>query len=105
MSTSDELKCPNCLELYPANVSEGEDTEKINEATHDQLKNAVHRFDLDFGWTHKTSKPDCSCGCKWYHALEGDRSGDWGVCFNILSPRCGLLTFEHMGCNGFEPRE
>lgn len=39
---------------------------------------------------------DCSSGCKWYLPLE-DQPADWGVCSNPKSPRCGLLTFEHMG--------
>ena len=27
---------------------------------------------------------------------------DWGVCINPRSPRSGLLTFEHQGCEFFE---
>jgi hypothetical protein len=27
---------------------------------------------------------------------------DWGVCVNPVSPRVGLLTFEHQGCPQFE---
>lgn len=45
---------------------------------------------------------DCSCGCRWFHPLEGLRGADWGVCFNPMSPRAGMVTFEHMGCRGFE---
>lgn len=45
---------------------------------------------------------DCSCGCKWFLPLEGQLGHDWGVCSNPLSPRCGLLTFEHQGCPQFE---
>jgi hypothetical protein len=41
---------------------------------------------------------DCSADCYWFHKLEGERGYDWGVCINPASPRAGLLTFEHMGC-------
>ena len=44
---------------------------------------------------------DCSCGCEWFHELSSERGADWGVCFNPESPRCGLLTFEHQGCEHF----
>jgi len=44
---------------------------------------------------------DCSCGCKHYVALEGDLGADWGVYANLRSPRAGLLTFEHQGCEFF----
>jgi len=30
---------------------------------------------------------------------------DWGVCVNPASPRAGLLTFEHQGCEQFEHDE
>jgi hypothetical protein len=46
--------------------------------------------------------PQCAHGCYWYHPLEGYSGMDWGVCFNPDSPRAGLLTFEHMGCDHFE---
>ena len=44
---------------------------------------------------------DCSCGCRWFLPLQCQPT-DWGVCSNPRSPRCGLLTFEHMGCPEFE---
>ena|SRR5579864_2366934 len=44
---------------------------------------------------------DCSCGCKWFLELA-THPYDWGVCSNPRSPRCGLLTFEHQGCQFFE---
>lgn len=44
---------------------------------------------------------DCSCGCKWFLPLQA-LPYDWGVCSNPRSPRCGLLTFEHQGCEFFE---
>ena len=46
--------------------------------------------------------PDCSCGCKFYLPLKGKLGSDWGVCSNAESIRCGLLTFEHQGCQDFE---
>ena len=46
--------------------------------------------------------PDCSCGCRWYVPLKGDLATDWGVCTNSESPRAGLLTWEHQGCQQFE---
>ena len=45
---------------------------------------------------------DCSCGCKHFMTLAGDLGADWGVCANPRSPRAGLLTFEHQGCEFFE---
>lgn len=52
--------------------------------------------------TDDHNKPDCSCGCKWFHPLQGMAGMDWGVCFHPKSPRAGLLTFEHMGCDCWE---
>jgi hypothetical protein len=58
--------------------------------------------------------PDCSGGCRHFaplHVYPGDEpthptyegdDGDWGVCVNPRSHRCGLLTFEHQGCSAFE---
>jgi len=45
---------------------------------------------------------DCSCGCKRFLKLPGKLGMDWGVCANANSPRVGLLTFEHQGCEQFE---
>ena len=45
---------------------------------------------------------DCSCGCKHYIPLADALGADWGVCANPRSPRAGLLTFEHQGCEFFE---
>lgn len=45
---------------------------------------------------------DCSCGCRHFVPLEGKEGADWGVCANARSPRAGLLTFEHQGCEFFE---
>lgn len=46
--------------------------------------------------------PDCSCGCKHHVKLPGKFGEDWGVCINPRSPRSGLLTFEHQGCEFFK---
>lgn len=44
---------------------------------------------------------DCSCGCSFFVKLSGNLGDDWGVCLNVKSHRCGLLTFEHQGCTEF----
>lgn len=49
--------------------------------------------------------PDCSCNCKYFVKLQGDLGNDFGVCVNKQSPRKGLLTFEHMGCNSYEEKD
>ena len=46
--------------------------------------------------------PDCSSGCKHFLKLPGTLGMDWGVCANPASPRVGLWTFEHQGCEQFE---
>jgi hypothetical protein len=45
---------------------------------------------------------DCSANCYHFHELSGGVGRDWGVCTNPKSPRVGLLTFEHMGCECYE---
>lgn len=71
------------------------------EATHEQFWKVCR--DTKAYWdgtdTYDHEKPDCSCGCRWFHEVQGPRAGDWGVCFCPESPRAGLLTFEHMGCS------
>jgi hypothetical protein len=49
--------------------------------------------------------PDCSFSCKHFLKLPGKLGLDWGVCVNPASPRAGLLTFEHHGCEKFEGNE
>lgn len=73
------------------------------EAEHEQLLKVLRdKYWYERGLdTDKHNKPDCSCGCKWLHDLSGIRGMDFGVCFNAKSPRAGLLTFEHMGCDYF----
>ena len=49
--------------------------------------------------------PDCSSGCIHFLKLPGKLGMDWGVCAHPGSPRAGLLTFEHQGCEQFEDRD
>ena len=70
-------------------------------ATHEELwkvcrDTTAYRSGSD---TNEHTLPDCSSGCKYFHTLEGEAGMDWGVCTCPESPRAGLLTFEHMGCN------
>lgn len=60
-------------------------------------------------WADSTKLyPDCSYGCVWFYKLArrgGEALGnDWGVCSNPTSHRCGLLTFEHQGCQMAETK-
>lgn len=73
----------------------------------DHLWTVVRKLPSDFEPYGERSReadwgPDCSCGCKWFIPLEGALRCDWGACAHPGSPRCGLLTFEHMGCRRFE---
>jgi len=77
------------------------------ETTHEDLWKLVQKLPSDFSPYGERSRdsdegPDCSCGCKYFHPLTGERGNDWGICTNSKSPRAGLLTFEHMGCQQFE---
>lgn len=76
-------------------------------ATHEQLWQITKMLPSDFrpyGTRERDGKhwQDCSCGCNFYHRLRGNVEGDWGVCVNPASPRCGLITFEHQGCEQWE---
>ena len=75
--------------------------------THEHMRQLMIPLPSDFepyGERNRDDQfgPDCSCGCKWFAAIEGKLSTDWGVCANPSSPRRGLLTFEHQGCMKFE---
>lgn len=75
--------------------------------THDRLIPLMVNLPTDFEPYGQRSRegdwgPDCSCGCKWFAALEGTLGYDWGVCCNPVSPRVGLLTFEHQGCKQYD---
>ena len=77
---------------------------------HKRLLEVVPRLQQDyepFGSVKRWEKddesyPDCSCGCRFARALEGELGMDWCVCTNPASHRVGLLTFEHQGCQQFE---
>ena len=43
--------------------------------------------------------------CPHFVPLVGAFSEDWGVCSNARSPRDGLATFEHDGCEHWEETE
>ena len=77
-----------------------------NDSTHTDLLKLVTYLDSDFEPYGKRSRAgaggDCSCGCKHYLKLRGDLGNDWGVCTNPQSPRAGLLTFEHQGCEQYD---
>jgi hypothetical protein len=79
---------------------------KLGEPTdHGHLLAICIRLPTDYepyGYRYRDGN-DCSCGCKWFLPLEVI-STDWGVCANPQSPRCGLLTFEHQGCQFFTPQ-
>ena len=70
------------------------------------LSEAMKRLPTDYGpygfCPRQPNDGDCSCGCKWRLPLAVPFDRDWLVCANRQSPRCGLLTFEHQGCQEFE---
>lgn len=72
---------------------------------HERLLTIVKHLPGDFepyGERSREYGSDCSCGCKHFLKLKGSLGHDWGVCANPISPRAGLLTFEHQGCDEFE---
>lgn len=73
-------------------------------ADHKQLLLVVHKNpDFEAGKNiADLHGNDCSCGCVHFHKLDGKEGMDWGVCTEPRSPRSGLLTFEHMGCQFFK---
>jgi hypothetical protein len=82
----------------------------VTDPRHAALLKVVRKLPTDFApWGERSrdgaSGPDCSGGCRWYIRLEPTLQLDWGVCRNPASPRCGLLTFEHQGCEQFEADE
>ena len=78
--------------------------------THERLWDVCKRLpsdyepygDADRDVAAEADLGDCSSGCMWFAELKGSTKYDWGVCANALSPRAGLLTFEHQGCPMFE---
>ncbi|MBM3327783.1 MAG: hypothetical protein FJY65_12590 [Calditrichaeota bacterium] len=61
------------------------------------LENALIKKPQDYG-NEETFDGGCGCGCLAFIRLKGRLGDDWGVCVNPNSHRCGLLTFEHQGC-------
>lgn len=77
----------------------------MDKSLHDHLHSICPHLPSDFqpyGQRERNGEPDCSVGCKYFLALPGDLGMDWGVCVNPASPRAGLLTYEHQGCEYFE---
>lgn len=71
---------------------------------HEHLHSICRHLPSDFEpyGRHERDSADCSCGCKHFLKLPGKLGYDWGICANPKSPRAGLLTFEHQGCEQFE---
>lgn len=69
---------------------------------HESLISICRHLPSDFEPVGERDRADCSCGCKHFLKLPGKLGADWGVCSNPASPRAGLLTFEHQGCEQFE---
>jgi len=75
-------------------------------AKHEDLTQVVHSTKAggELSWANSSKEYafDCSCGCRWFIPLEAPMGADWGVCSCRKSPRAGLLTFEHQGCDEFK---
>jgi hypothetical protein len=84
----------------------GKDTNQ-GPSLHEHLHSICRRLPSDFQPYGERERhgPDCSVGCKYFLKLPGKLGLDWGVCANPASPRAGLLTFEHQGCEQFETQE
>lgn len=107
MSDEDELLEPKMREIPATNLGgkrEQGDLPKLGDPKeHWHLHAICIQLPTDYepyGYRVRDHN-DCSCGCKWFLPLQV-MPLDWGVCANPQSPRCGLLTFEHQGCQFFE---
>lgn len=80
---------------------ERDDQPSLHEHLHSICRNLPSDFE-PYGKRERADEPDCSVGCKHFLKLPGKLGYDWGVCANPASPRAGLLTFEHQGCEQFE---
>lgn len=78
--------------------------EGVGSTLHERLHAVCRHLATDFQPHGKRvrNSPDSSCGCAHFLTLPGALGLDWGVCVNPRSPRSGLLTFEHQGCEFFE---
>lgn len=76
----------------------------VGDTLHDLLHTVCRHLPTDFEPYGKRERnaADCSCGCRHFLDLPESLGYDWGVCINPRSPRSGLLTFEHQGCEFFE---
>jgi len=76
----------------------------VGDTLHDLLRTVCRHLPTDFEPYGKRERnaPDCSCGCRHFLKLPDKLGYDWGVCINPRSPRSGLLTFEHQGCEFFD---
>jgi hypothetical protein len=76
----------------------------VGDTLHDLLHTVCRHVPTDFEPYGRRVRNgfDCSCGCKHFLQLPDPLGYDWGVCINPRSPRSGLLTFEHQGCEFFE---
>jgi len=81
--------------------------EDLGDTLHQRLHSVCRHLPTDFQPYGKRVRtgPDCSCGCKHFLKLPDPLRFDWGVCINPRSPRSGLLTFEHQGCEFFEAED
>ncbi len=75
----------------------------LGKTRHDLLHTVCRHLPTDYEPYGKRERndADCSCGCKHFLTLPAPLANDWGVCINPRSPRSGLLTFEHQGCEFF----
>jgi hypothetical protein len=80
---------------------EHDDQPSLRDHLHSICRNLPSDFE-PYGKRERNGEPDCSVGCKHFLKLPGKLGYDWGVCANPASPRAGLLTFEHQGCEQFE---
>lgn len=76
----------------------------LGETLPDLLHTVCRHLPTDFEPYGKRERnaADCSYGCRHFLKLPEPLNFDWGVCINPRSPRSGLLTFEHQGCEFFE---
>jgi len=81
----------------------GKDRDEKNDL-HEKLHSICRHLPSDFEPYGEKERDggDCSSGCKHFLKLPGKLGADWGICANHASPRVGLLTFEHQGCEKFE---
>ena len=89
----------------------GEDAEH-NETGPRFVEDAAHAHRCHIRWiksqTRGSGKPykddwysqQCG-GCRFYIRLQGKLRADWGAYSNARSPRDGIATFEHDGCDAF----